>query len=180
MLCQKSADCVDCRFFIDESSRYSCEIIEATITEWGDDVAFVGEHAMGRTNSDVVYVNASNSVMFYVPPQLFQAFTNLEVLVLHSVQLETVSKEEFADCNLRQISLSYNSLQSLPESAFGSCNKLVVVYLSSNNINDIHDDAFLGLEAVETLSLADNELTEIRPNVLSRLSNLKKLGAEQQ
>lgn len=175
MLCFKSAEGVDCRYFFDETLGYSCEIVEAVITEWGDDVTFIGEHVGGRSNADVLHVNASNSVLFYVPPKLFETFPNLEVLVLHSVQLETVSKEEFAVCSLQRLSLSYNSLQELPESSFGSCNKLTDVYLKSNHISAIHDDAFLGLAAIETLSLADNGLREIRPDVFKPLTNLKNL-----
>lgn len=166
---------MDCRYFFDETLGYSCEIVDASITEWGEDVAFIGDHTGGLSNADVTYVNASNSVIFFVPPKLFEAFPNLEVLVLHGVQLETVSREEFAICNLKQLSLSYNSLHTLPESAFGACNKLVDVYFASNNISEISDDAFLGLEAIETLSLADNRLSEIRPDVFRPLTNLKNL-----
>ena len=54
---------------------------------------------------------------------------------------------------------------TIPADAFTHCQKLKILYLLDNEINDIHEGAFDGLDKLTEIRLNNNELRRI-PDIL--------------
>ena len=72
------------------------------------------------------------------------------------------------------MNLSENLLTSIPGSKFVGA-RIRILDLSSNIIDTIHPEAFVGFSELETIDLSHNRLSTISPQVLSPLVDLRTL-----
>ena len=101
-------------------------------------------------------------------------------LDMSSVGLVNVPADHFTGLTISVADLSKNSISSISEHAFRGLEKLDVLELSYNQINDIKDGTFTSIEAVLIqLTLKHNKLSAMNPkrfsSIFSRLSNLRSL-----
>lgn len=82
--------------------------------------------------------------------------------------------EDLAFPNLEWLNLSRNEISNLPSGTFGM-KRLKYLNLGVNSLRAIEDDAFEGLDSLETLVLTDNNILLIPASSLSRLPRLTSI-----
>lgn len=92
----------------------------------------------------------------------FYGWTNLNVLRIHSCQLDEVHWEMFDGLlNLQHLSLEHNEIKIIPPFAFYGALHIRTLSLARNSILDLNYRALAGLLDLEKLDLSYNNLTKL-------------------
>ena len=104
---------------------------------------------------------------------------NLQKIFLHHCGISMVVGRCFEGItNLVEVDLSRNLLNNVPKEALRDCGYLMVLNLRGNPIRQVPGDAFLKLQELQTLDLAECQITSIQPEALNPLHNLVWLKLE--
>ncbi|XP_034722148.1 toll-like receptor 5 [Etheostoma cragini] len=80
------------------------------------------------------------------------------------------------DSSVHTLDLSKNRIFALQQGFFSALKEVVIIDVSRNNVNQIHRNAFAGLQGhLETLNLSHNLLGEIHSYTFASLTNLRVL-----
>lgn len=124
---------------------------------------------------DLLYINNSS-----VKTIDDSNFANLKIhnLQLSGCQIHTISPTAFKGLEpyLRHLSLQDNKIDTLPTSSLEGLINLTLLDLSRNRISRVSDDAFVSLKNLQTLKLADNNLTLSRHSFRGLENSLKNLN----
>lgn len=149
------ANCV----FTTVNARLICTLSDVVL-ETGEVLNIITEHTGSTTDIDVVQLNFEHSNVSFVPNQVFSQFTQLEVLNMNSVRLETINQDSFVGAtNLISFSAQSNLLSSLNAGIFNGLNNLINLNLGFNAITQINENVLNGLQNLEILHLEGNPLT---------------------
>lgn len=116
------------------------------------------------------------STVAYVPPQLFEKYTNVNRVYLNATELESIDSDSFdkAD-NLKEIYLNQNKLTELGARSFSKAKQCHILDLSQNKIQHMDDRAFEGLSTVRKLLLNLNRIRTVSEDVFAPLIQLNYL-----
>ncbi|KAL1132259.1 hypothetical protein AAG570_010216 [Ranatra chinensis] len=112
----------------------------------------------------LLHLNLSyNLQLSAVPSTVFHPLSRLEVLDLTHTNLKLLSPELLMrSSSLKWLSVAYNSIQEITESAFQNLPNLTVLDLSGNHITNIRPGCFSSLHALRRLDLSGNKLTSFK------------------
>ena len=105
----------------------------------------------------------------------FTAMPKLKELALFSNQIEIIPSNCFDDLVLR-LSLTTNSIKTLPNKVFYALPNLNAVYLSLNLLAVISADLFQRNLKLEYIGFRENSLKYIGGKILTKLKNLKNVN----
>lgn len=165
---------VNCEFAVSIFDEYSCTLENITVLDESANVEFGGAHVGDRSNGDVEIVNIRNSQTPFMIQQMFTTFPNLAFLTIASSGLQSINIPESAQ--LIELDLSGNNITRIESGSIRNQTALSSVYLDSNRIEEIHEDAFIGIPNVIYLVLTDNLITRFAPRTFSPLTELNFLN----
>nr|XP_021201477.2 connectin [Helicoverpa armigera] len=107
--------------------------------------------------------------LFSLNSETFSGLRNLQKLDLSSNSLEVIGDNTFLPLvKLRTLNLEENKIQMLDEKAFNGLGLLNALNLAHNKLITIENvKTFEGLDSLTSLSLKSNQLTELKPQVMS-------------
>lgn len=116
------------------------------------------------------------SVVTYVPHQLFTKFTKADRVYLNATELESIDNDSFDHAgHLQEIYLNQNKLTVIGARAFSKATKCHILDLSSNKIQHLDDSAFEGLSSVRKLLLNLNRISQVTRYTFAPLIHLNYL-----
>ncbi len=135
-----SASCT----FSETGYGYFCNLAIANIA--GNDFEEIGgEHLEGRTNEDVVVVQALFQNTRNIPTRICQQFPNIEDIFIQNSEVEIINEESFANCaSLWHLSLDQNRIRTIPDNTFRNNPNFERFHAISSGINHIGASAFQG------------------------------------
>lgn len=114
----------------------------------------------------------------FIPHSVFELFPNLEQLKL-STGIKMLHYNDFENAwNLRNLTLSDNKLEHIPQSTFSQAKNLVELNLDGNEILHLDNDAFNGLDKLYYLSLNKNRIITLKSFVFVGAPHLSDLRLE--
>ena len=115
--------------------------------------------------------------------KIFKNLTNLETLNLRSIngcdKIPLNDQLFYGLINLKQLDLSYNSINHLNANVFKHLVNLIELDLSECELTSVDLNAFRGLSKLESLDLLQNRIEEMSEEHFKDLVNLKKLNLDQ-
>lgn len=109
---------IRCNYFELRPGQYECLLsINNPVGRDFDEIE--GNHITGKTNDDVVMVEAIAENTRTIPGIICRTFPNTEVIWLELSRIEIVNEDSFRDCpNLFRVNLNVNSISSIPDNTF--------------------------------------------------------------
>ena len=102
----------------------------------------------------------SNEELSSLPGGLFNGLHALEILSIHSCQLETIPGDLFQGLHLiQEVILGSNKISELPSGVFDGIPSLEFLFLNNNRLNDLSPGIFNELKALEILGVEGNQLS---------------------
>lgn len=137
------------------------------------DVSFSGSKSFRKS---VKFVRFDNSIIDFVPKQLYEFFENLERLEITNSTLQVLDKNSFAQgVNLREIHLENNNIQVVEGNAFEKLTKLESLNLDGNHVQYLKGELFKNNAQLQHVNLRNNMINYIDQSLVYSLKNLKSL-----
>lgn len=151
----------------------SCTLTSSSFGSLNDTIVITGNHAEGKSNSDVKSVSCSgptNCKFTVFPTPIYSEFLNMQALTLSNVGLMEISENSLGNCeNLSNLQVDDNKIEVLEAGSFKNCRNLKTLSILSNSISDVHKDAFMNLENLKDLNLYDNYIETIDPETFQHV-----------
>ncbi|NWZ90692.1 TLR3 protein, partial [Nesospiza acunhae] len=121
--------------------------------------------------SQLVYLNAGYNIISKLQPELCQNVPLLQILNLEHNELSKLPDRVFASCtNLTELNLGYNTLK-IKNDPFKTLKNLNILDLSHNSLKSANLGSEQQLEKLHELILGRNQITELKKEDFSFLSN---------
>lgn len=166
---------LDCAFF-EQSNRYGCLLNNIIIEEVPENVTFTGQHLANRTNADVETVRISNSNTPFLIQQIFETFGNITSLQVYDSQLQSLVIP--ANIQLQEVYINGNNISRIENGTFANQTRLTYMNLRDNRIQELDEDAFIGLSRLQSLVLIGNNVQIIAPRTFHPLTEVSYLDLE--
>ncbi|KAG5666390.1 hypothetical protein PVAND_014419 [Polypedilum vanderplanki] len=178
---------------------YPYECVLSIMNPIGRDFdSIIVEHSEGRTDEDVIVVEALFQHSRNFPSVICRQFINVDYILIEESEIEFIDENSFVDCiNLWQLTLGYNRITNIPDGTFRNNPNLEIfegfrnqisrlgttaltgsglrtLALDSNSIDSFNLETFLPIaETLQNLMLADNRINQIPSGGFSRLTQLR-------
>ncbi|XP_069649070.1 immunoglobulin superfamily member 10 isoform X2 [Haliaeetus albicilla] len=109
----------------------------------------------------------------------FSGLEKLELLMLHSNEINTIPDKVFSDlCSLQVLKMSYNKVRVLQQDVFYGLKSLVRLHMDHNKIEFVNPNVFYGLTSLRLVHLEGNLLKQLHPDtfVTLRYSQIFKIS----
>lgn len=127
-----------------------------------------------RRASSIKRVAFMNSKCNEIPASIFNAFKQIELLMMNKTSLQQVG-ELGAASSLKQLILNDNAITKLKDDVFSDASNLELLDLTKNQVRDISKFAFRGLTELKTLNLQFNLITELDKEVFLPLMKIHRI-----
>ncbi|EOB09103.1 Toll-like receptor 3, partial [Anas platyrhynchos] len=128
-------------------------------------------HANLTRYSKLVYLNAGYNIISKLQPELCKNLPLLQILVLEHNQLHELPDGAFASCtNLTELNLGYNIID-VKNDPFKTLENLNILDLTHNHLKSANLGLQQQLKNLRELVLCGNQITELKKEDLSFLSN---------
>ncbi|XP_032842747.2 immunoglobulin superfamily member 10 [Tyto alba] len=109
----------------------------------------------------------------------FSGLEKLELLMLHSNEINTIPDKVFSDLDsLQVLKMSYNKVRVLQQDVFYGLKSLVRLHMDHNKIEFVNPNIFYGLTSLRLVHLEGNLLKQLHPDtfVTLRYSQIFKIS----
>lgn len=160
---------IECNF-VQIEDEYFCLLYEIEVTDPNANVILTGEHLENRNDDDVSALQIQRSTTPFLIPQIFTTFRNLRTLLVSYSGLESLIR--FPDTvQLHNILLIGNNITRIEDNTFETQSELRILQLTLNEIEEVQEDAFVGLESLEVLAILYNRIANLPDRTLHPLIN---------
>jgi len=130
-----------------------------------------GTHLSGKSDNDVLVLEAIYQNTRNFPPVICRQFPNVEDIYMEENQIEVIEADAFAACeNLWRVILSFNRIARIPDGIFRNSPLLTIFEASMNEISQIGVNAFTGTQ-IRTIGLSNNQIGEFNPHIFDPISS---------
>lgn len=129
-------------------------------------------------SDSIEVLKATNGTLIKISSDVFyqKQFVSLKAAILQYDNIRSITKQGFNGLpSLVLLDLTSNELEELNANAFEGADSLKVLILSQNRIQYLHQQAFAGLSNLIYLDLSRNNISDIPRNLLKHLPSLKYL-----
>lgn len=109
------------------------------------------------------YLECAHQNITAFPTDAIANLTHLKQIVFDHTNTSAIQTNAFSNLpKLKSMKITNNPLQRLPENAF-NCSALLVLNLSSNALDSLHENALMAVPKLRQLDLSENRLKTIEP-----------------
>ena len=185
--------------FDDKTFGYGCQLKNIVFETPGEeDINFLVNH-VGKSESDVVWIQIKDSVVKNLPENVFAKFINLEkvfilnctgfanldkpyfhtkikLILFQNTDIEYVGDKVFANLtSVQTMSLSLNKIKSIHKDAFKDMVNVEQINMEQNVIVTLDEDTFATNLLLKNILLFDNQITKVPAKLFSRNINLETI-----
>ncbi|NXP20694.1 IGS10 protein, partial [Scytalopus superciliaris] len=128
---------------------------------------------------DVQRINLGYNSLRQLNPTDFAGLEKLELLMLHSNEINMIPEKVFSDLrSLQVLKMSYNKVRVLQQDVFHGLKSLIRLHMDHNHIEFVNPNVFYGLTSLRLVHLDGNLLHQLHPDtfVTLRYSQIFKIS----
>ncbi|XP_064313874.1 immunoglobulin superfamily member 10 [Phalacrocorax carbo] len=132
-----------------------------------------------RIPPNVERINLGYNSLLKLTETDFSGLEKLELLMLHSNEINTIPDKVFSDLySLQVLKMSYNKVRVLQQDIFYGLKSLVRLHMDHNKIEFVNPNVFYGLTSLRLVHLEGNLLKQLHPDtfVTLRYSQIFKMS----
>uniref|UniRef100_A0A8D0EV65 Immunoglobulin superfamily member 10 n=1 Tax=Strix occidentalis caurina TaxID=311401 RepID=A0A8D0EV65_STROC len=115
-------------------------------------------------------VNLGYNSLLQLTETDFSGLEKLELLMLHSNEINTIPDKVFSDLySLQVLKMSYNKVRVLQQDVFYGLKSLVRLHMDHNKIEFVNPNVFYGLTSLRLVHLEGNLLKQLHPDTFVTL-----------
>lgn len=154
-----------------DGDLYECNLKINNPAGVNDFSPITGDHFFNLTDDHVGFVQIYRQNTPNFPSIICNQFPNVEEIFVDSSGFSRLDEHSFSNCeHFWLIFVSYNRLFEVPARTFASNPNLLFLYLRSNQIRTIDDEAFVGIP-LESLFLDGNQIETVKGSWFAPLNS---------
>ncbi|NXI37618.1 IGS10 protein, partial [Galbula dea] len=123
-----------------------------------------------RIPPNVERINLGYNSLLKLTETDFSGLEKLELLMLHSNEINTIPDKVFSDLHsLQVLKMSYNKVRVLQQDVFYGLKSLVRLHMDHNKIEFVNPNVFYGLTSLKLIHLEGNLLKQLHPDTFVTL-----------
>lgn len=164
--------------FIKIEGEYSCKSTSLIVTHPHMTINEVrGNHpASFFDNSSVKRLQIIDAIFKFFTNDIFASFKSIETLDIINSQLSNFTDPKIKSGKLKTLRIEGNSIENLEDEAFVGVENLEILILAGNNIKIIQPTAFSELFHLQKLDLKNNKISSLHQNVFNDLRALTHIS----
>lgn len=169
-----SISCVTkvCKLFDDDQHGFGCWLKDIKIEAEEKEINVIAKMD-GRNDSEVVWFQILDSVLFNLPANVFQKFVNMEKIFIENCTGFKNFDRAYLDVKIKYIHFTQTDIEYVGERVFAGLTSTEKIYLHENKINNIHKRAFKDLEKMDEIYLNHNSIEYLDDDIFMNNLNLK-------
>lgn len=167
---------ITCKF-AHENEDYVAYLSQQNYGSSDRDLRIYGRHEYGKKNIDVKKLDASHkdNKLSLIPTTIFKIFSNLIEVRLKDCGLKKLTADSFKYCrSMQTIRLGKDDI-TYEADVFKQCRRLETLEFDESDLSNMNPNALGGLENLKVLIMNKCNLKEINPQLMSSLVNLEEL-----
>jgi Leucine-rich repeat (LRR) protein len=152
---------------------YRCLLNNIEVLDQEIEVEIVGVHLEGRSDADVNVVSIQNSRTPFMIQQIFEKFPNIVELEISGSHLESIEIPD--NVQLTNLRVPGNRIRRIFNGTFAEQNRLQSFAAVGSEIEEIEENAFVGLGALTVLVLSNNRISNIAQKTFEPLTNVERI-----
>lgn len=152
-----------------EGNKTSCTVTNSMPLDFDSELMFINVPNVTEI-AQLKLVATHNAID--IPHEIFDTFINLQSLEL-AIGLQKIQLN--SGKRLKQLLLCENRVDRITSGVFANATDLIEINLQKNQIVDIEESAFAGLDQLHNLILFRNHLKNLRRGIFSGAPNLKSI-----
>ncbi|XP_035191112.1 immunoglobulin superfamily member 10 isoform X1 [Oxyura jamaicensis] len=127
-----------------------------------------------RIPPNVERINLGYNSLLKLTETDFAGLEKLELLMLHSNEINAIPGKAFADLHsLQVLKMSYNKVSVLQQDVFYGLKSLVRLHMDHNKIEIVNPNVFYGLTSLRLVHLEGNLLKQLHPDTFVTLNHVQ-------
>lgn len=162
----------ECKLFDDDQHGFGCWLKEIKIEAEENEINVIAKND-GRNDSEVIWFQIIDSVLFNLPINVFQKFVNMEKIFIENCTGFKYFDRAYLDVKIKYIHFTQTDIEYVGEKVFAGLTSTEKLYLHENKINNIHKRAFKDLENMDEIYLNHNFIEYLDDDIFMYNLNLK-------
>lgn len=168
---------IDCeKLLYCKISGHTCTFSGRTVDK-DEKVSIVADHSNTR-NEDIKLVIFESSSIYYVPPEIFSVFPNLEHLEMVNANVHEILNDTFLNAkSLNFVNLNYNKIKHITSNTFYGADRLQhILIIFNKSVVTVDKHSFDNFFFLENVDLGDNLIQTVHKELYSKLFYLKRVS----
>ena len=164
----------NCTSFNDRNHGFGCELRNVVPSDENFEINMMSRDNTNRTEIDVVWVQIRDSQFSDLRTGIFEKFENMQKIMILTTTGFKVINTTYFDKKITLVLMKNTDLEQIGENAFVGLNELTILSLNYNRISKVHKNAFRDLVKVDKIEMVANNIESLdddtfKNNVLLRL-----------
>lgn len=165
----------NCSSFLDRNHGFGCEVRNVKLSDGIFDINMMSRETTNKTDTDVMWVQIRDSQFENLPKGIFEKFENMEKIMILSSKGFKILNTTYFDKKITLILLKNTDLEIIGENAFLGLNNLNILSLNYNHITRVHKNAFRDLVRIDKIEMVGNSIENLDEDIFQNNINLRLL-----
>ncbi|KAL7014356.1 hypothetical protein ACKWTF_015882 [Chironomus riparius] len=164
-----------CIFSYDQQNRYSCELLNARLTNPTDILVISGTHLPRHSDIDVQALIHANASFAQFNGEALRKFINLKFIDLRRVWIDVINENAFEVCgHLEELHMGFNGfIEGLPQGMLRNCESLRIFYGPDLRVLSLPENLFGNSRNLEVFDMTSSPLRSFPDSLLQNMTNIR-------
>ncbi|XP_070505374.1 carboxypeptidase N subunit 2-like isoform X2 [Chironomus tepperi] len=170
---------ITCNYLISTNNEYTCRMEIYNPSGLNNFREVNGTHLENMSSSDVIRIeifgSTRNTLNF--PSIICLTFTNVVTIDFTRAEIQRIDAGSFKRCTILEVLfLDSNRISHINEDAFFNNRELRILHFSHNQLIEVPENTFVHLHQLIRLSLTGNNISDFADNTFKSLTSLETLN----
>lgn len=128
------------------------------------------------TSLDITVVELIKQNVPYLPINIGESFTNLQIFIVHASRAKFITRKNFANMKkLHHLTLGFNEIETIPFDAFHELTSLEVIGIDHNRLKRLDSRTFASNPKLRSIFAYSNHIEVLEAGLFSNNKVLKQI-----
>lgn len=165
----------NCTSFNDRNHGFGCELRNVSPDQEVFEITMMSRENTNKTDADVTWVQIRDSQFVNLPTGIFEKFENMEKIMILTTMGFKILNTTYFDKKITLVLMKNTDLEEIGENAFVGLSQLTILSLNYNRISKVHKNAFRDLVKADKIEMVSNNIESLDDETFKNNVNLRLL-----
>lgn len=165
----------NCTSFNDRNHGFGCELRNVVPSDEKFEITVMSRDNTNKTDADVTWVQIRDSQFENLPSGIFEQFENMEKIMILTTTGFKILTTSYFDKKITLVLMKNTDLEEIGENAFVGLSELTILSLNYNKVSKVHKNAFRDLIKADKIEMVSNNIQFLDDDTFRNNLNLRLL-----